>query len=399
VSRRQSWLLAAAGVLAAAMIWIAAAGEGGRGSALSRGPEGWLAARRYLESRGAEVRLLDAPPAADRAAEPEGVLVEVFPWSAPVPAGRRASALARRLAAGGDLVIAYSGGYDPREDRVLEALGIGLVAVRDEPPLGPLAWRRDARLSWRLMPETGIEPGAADSAPAPEPGAAAGTAVVALPAPRWAPRAPAEAEVLYRSPDGTPLVFALERTSGGKRARLAVLPAAALANAGLAGAGNADLLEGLLAAFGRRWAFDESAHGLAAPGAGDPDAERAGRAFDLVLAHLALLYLLAVAALARRFGPAWREPPVATGSTAAFLLRLGALHHRLGHHRDAAARLVERWRELHPRHAVPAALARRAEEADADGLVAVARALARRDRRSAILPAGREAAPAPEPRR
>ncbi len=389
MSRRQAWILAAAGVLAAAMIWIAAAGEGGRGSALSRGPEGWLAARRYLEARGAEVRLLDALPEAEGAG-PAGVLVEVFPWSAAVPADRRASALHRRLAAGGDLVIAYSGGYDPREDRVLEALGIGLVAVRDEPPLGPLAWRRDARLSWRLEPEAGV----AERASGP-----AGAAVVELPAPRWAPRAPAEAEVLYRSPEGAPegapLVFVVERRGG---ARLVVLPAAALANAGIAEAGNADLLEGFLAAFGRRWAFDESAHGLSAPGAGDPDAERAGRAFDLVLAHLALLYLLAVAALGRRFGPAWREPPVATGSTAAFLLRLGALHHRLGHHRDAAVRLVERWRELHPRHAVPAAVAGRAEEADADGLVAVARALARRDRRSAILPAGREAAPAPEPR-
>lgn len=353
------------------MIWIAAAaGEGGRGSALSRGPEGWLAARRYLEASGAEVRLLAAPPPAEGAEPSEGVLVEVFPWSVPDLQNRRPAELDRRLAAGGDLVIAYSGGFDEREDRVLESLGVGLVAVRDPPPLAPLAWRREARLTWRLAPEEGVGEGAE----------------IELPAPRWAPRAPAGAEVLYRSPEGVPLVFVVERAAGRRSGRLVALPAAALANASIDDAGNADLLEGLLTALGPRWAFDESAHGLTAAGtAGDPEGERVGLAFSLVLGHLALLYLLAVAALGRRFGPAWREPPAATGSTASFLLRLGALHHRLGHHRDAARRLVERRRELSPRHPIPEALVRRAEEADADGLVAVARALARRDGASAIL--------------
>lgn len=365
MTRRQAWTLALASAVAAGIVMIAVAGGGGRGSAISKGAEGWFAARRYLEARGAEVRLLDVPPGTAGAADPAGVLVEVFPWSAGLGAERRASALRARLDRGGDLVIAYSGGFDEREERALEALGLELVAVRDPAPAAPLAWRREARLTWSLEAE---------------PAAGSGT-VIELPAPRWAPRPPDGAEVLYRSPDGDPLVFVVEREArraGGRRGRLIALPAAALANASLDDAGNADLLEGLLRSLGPRWAFDENAHGLTAPGAPDPEADRAGLALDLVIAHLALLYVLAVVALGRRFGPAWREPPPATGSTAAFLQRLGALHHRLGHHRDAARRLVERRRELSPRHPVPEALARRAEEADADGLVTVARALARR---------------------
>jgi hypothetical protein len=82
--------------------------------------------------------------------------------------------------------------------------------------------------------------------------------------------------------------------------------------------------------------------------------------------------------LSRRFGAAWREPPVVTGSVASFLLGLGALHHRLSHHGDAARRLLERSRELFPDLPLPEELARRAATAAApQDLVAVARALVR----------------------
>jgi hypothetical protein len=66
------------------------------------------------------------------------------------------------------------------------------------------------------------------------------------------------------------------------------------------------------------------------------------------VSHLAVLYLVALWTLSRRFGPAWSEPPAVTGTTGSFLLGLGALHHRLGHHREAAERLLERVRELDP---------------------------------------------------
>ena len=61
----------------------------------------------------------------------------------------------------------------------------------------------------------------------------------------------------------------------------------------------------------------------------------------LLLVELVLIYCAALLALGRRFGPAWEEPVDISGSSAAFFLGLGALHHRLGHGDEAAARLVD----------------------------------------------------------
>jgi hypothetical protein len=175
--------------------------------------------------------------------------------------------------------------------------------------------------------------------------------------------------VLYRAPSGQPMIVRLQRHRGS----LWLLPADALANARLGEAGNADLLETLLARLGPRWTFDEYHHGLVAVEAEEDKAF--GRIIDLVLIHLLILYALALVTLSRRFGPSWREPPVVTGSVGSFLVGLGTLHHRLRHHREAAQRLLERTRELSPDLVVPEDLARRAESADPRGLVEVARAL------------------------
>ena len=67
-----------------------------------------------------------------------------------------------------------------------------------------------------------------------------------------------------------------------------------------------------------------------------------------------------------------------TGSAGAFLLGLGALHHRLGHHAEAARRLLERVRELDRDADFPAELDRRAAAAGPRELVALAREVARR---------------------
>lgn len=332
----------------------------GRGSALSRGPDGWLAARFYLEARGAEVVLLDRPPgevppgpgtARAAAGGLDGVLVEVFPWR--VAAGGRARALRRHVSRGGSLLLAYSGGFGPAEDAVLEELGLPLRPVRSPPPVGPLEWRAESERIWRLRPESD------------------GGAPLVLPAPRWAPRAPEGATVLHRAPDGKPLVFELRRGGG----RVVALPAAALANASLDDGGNADLLEGLLAGLGDRWWFDEHAHGLVAPNPA-PGGDRLPRAFDLILVHLAVLYLLVAFTLSRRFGPAWRPRRTATGSVVTYLAGLGRLHDRYGHHRQGARKLVERWRQLHPRLPSPPAAAADSV-ADGAGLVALGRYLAR----------------------
>ena len=166
--------------------------------------------------------------------------------------------------------------------------------------------------------------------------------------------------------------MAVYRYHGG---RVVVLPADALSNARLGEAGNADLLETLLRNLGPRWAFDEVHHGLAAaPAAKGP----LGRAADLLLAHLVLLYLLAVLALARRQGPAWREPATVAGSAATFLLGMGALHHRLGHHAEAARLLLRRARELDRGLQLPPDLDRQAASAGPRELVEIATLVARR---------------------
>ena len=318
--------LVATVVATAAVALLAGNGAGAAGSALSRGAEGWLAARTYLEARGARVDLVDE-------AEPRpagGVLVEVFPWQRADEA--RLAVVEAHLAAGGDLVLAYSGqGWRGSEDAAFDALGLSLTTTRGRAPAAPWRWREFVTAEWSLAPEA--EPGAGPSSANP-----ARPAPLQVPAPERLPAAPVDARVLYRAPGGAPAVFVVGRGRG----RVFVVPAAAFANAGLAAGGNADLLEALRQALGDRWRFDEYAHGLRAATATAPSA----RVVELVAVHLAVLYLLGLLALARRFGPAWREPPVVAGSTATLLLGLGALHHRLGHQREAAELLVARRAEF-----------------------------------------------------
>jgi hypothetical protein len=323
-----------------------------RGSALSRGANGWLAARKYLRARGARVALLDGP--LDRLAGP-GVLVSTFPWQqgASVEA---AEALENHLRRGGDLVLAYSGVQgNPGETVVMERLGLPLEEVR-KVTLNPVRWRAAAREEWSLRPD----------------GEARGAAPVRVWAPRWAPEIPRRAETLFRSPRGKPVIVLLRRSRG----RILLMPADALANARLAEPGNAGLLETLRRRLGDRWTFDEYHHGLT--GAAGVETAAFGRALDLILLHLAALYLVALWTLSRRFGPAWSEPPTVTGSAGGFLLGLGALHHRLGHHAQAALRLLERVRELDRDLDLPTELDRRAAAAGPRELVALAREVARR---------------------
>lgn len=364
---RRLRILLMAAVLAVLVVGIVvlAAGRGeARGSSLSRGPGGWLAARRYLEARGARVRLLDAPP---EQLKGRGVLVSTFPRQRGISSTGAAEPLDAHLRHGGALVIAYSGEWGNSVELVaLEALGLSLHEVR-KPTFNPLRWRRFAREEWDLRPAPGV-------AGAGEP--------VRIWAPRVAPRMPREARPVYRGPGDEVMIAALPRYRG----TIWLVPADAFANARLDNPGNAALLETLRQRLGDDWTFDEYHHGLA--GRVPVETEALGRTLDLVLLHLAVLYLAALLALARPFGPAWREAPVVTGSAGAFLLGLGALHHRLGHHRQAAERLLGRVRELDRNLVLPTDLDRRAGSADAKGLVALAREVARRRRGGAV--------PAPE---
>ncbi len=352
--RNRLWVGAAAAILLL-LGGAVLAGRGGeaRGSSLSRGPGGWLAARRYLEARGARVTLLDRP--LDRFEE-SGVLVSTFPWQHGLSA-EAADQLEAHLRRGGHLVLAYSGDIGNAAEVVaMEGLGLPLAEKR-KAVLDPFRWRRFAREEWDLGPGRGVA-----------------AAPVRVWAPRWVPELPENSRVLFRFPGGAPAIVVLERFRS-HRGQVWLLPVDALANARLEHPGNAALLETLLRRLGNRWTFDEYHHGLIAEQTVETDAF--GRTLDLILLHLAVLYLVALLTLSRRFGPAWNEPPVTTGSAGAFLLGLGSLHHRLGHHREAARRLLERVREL-DRHAVlPQELDRRAGKAGPRELVELAREVAR----------------------
>jgi len=375
------WLAAAAAFIlaAAAVVALAGGGGGSQGSTLSRGPGGWLAARRYLVARGARVTMVSVPlsrfvqdeegdlgraGAGDRTAAGAlpggpsggpGVLVLAFPWQG-AAAGDLDAPIDAHLGLGGDLVVAYSG----EEAGAERLLALWQWHEAGSVPLAPWRWRSFMRREWLLRPvERGGEAAAGSSPP------------VRIWAPRVLPQVGPGARVLYASPGGLPAV-AVFRYHGG---RVVLLPADALANSRLAQAGNADLLEALLRNLGPRWAFDEFHHGLVTAGGGNV---ALGRAADLLLAHLILLYLLAVLALARRQGPPWHEPAPIAGSAASFLLGLGALHHRLGHHREAAQLLLRRARELDRGLTVSPDLERQTANAGPRELVEIARQVARR---------------------
>jgi hypothetical protein len=162
------------------------------------------------------------------------------------------------------------------------------------------------------------------------------------------------------------------------RGTVVALPAEALSNARLGSPAHGGLLETLRGWLGGPWVFDEYHHGLVEAAAELPSATRLG--FDLMLAQLGLVYLVAVAALARRLGPAWRERPPLIGSAAVFLLRLGSLHHRLGHHRAGAELLLRRAGELDRRFTPDPDLVALAGRGDAAALVEVGQRVARRQR-------------------
>lgn len=360
--RLAALVVAALTALAAFVAWLPRAASFATGSALSRDADGWLVARRYLEERGARVRLLDEPfeseEATVRASDADtyqpgnGALVLTFPWQR-LPLVEPRAGLERHLRAGGVVVLAYTGELlSWGDEAAASALGLEWRELRGDPPLWPSRWRAFAREEWTLR-----RAGAPVSEPEPR-----------VSPPRRAPRAPAGAQTWYVGPDGEPLVFAYPRAGG----RVVVLPANVLANARLGRQGNADLLESLLVSLGPAWTFDEYHHGLS-PAAAAPDAHLQ-RSFDVYLIHVALVYVLALLALARRFGPAWSEPAPVGGSTGAFLLGIGALHRRLGHHAAGARHLVERARELDPRLRLPDADPRGADDA---GLLALARAVGR----------------------
>jgi len=310
-------------VLAMGMTLLVEVRETASASALSVGSRGLFTARRYLEDRGLEVTLLDRP--LDQA-KPSEVLVLAFPWQRGA-SGSEQAGIQQHLLRGGTILLAYSGDAESWTERdAMSWLGLSWSELRKDPPLGFFAWRAYANEEWSLTPAEGL-----DAPP------------LRISALSRAPQAPVEAQVLYEGPNGEPLVFVVSSLNG----RVVVVPSEVFGNARLLEPGNADLLESLIGSLDPAWSFDEYHHGLSAPLSVEQTQPRF--AFDLFLLHLGILYVLLVFWLARSFGPVWPETVVVSGSTRTFLLGLGSLHDRLGHHGEAAELMVRRARELQPR--------------------------------------------------
>lgn len=316
-------------LLLAAVVFFSGSTAGPSGSSLSQSPSGLLATRLYLEARGASVEVLDLPAMAED--EPvtlviAGPLQRTFGEEAEM-------AIGEHLRRGGSVIYGYSAqSADGPEGRLSRSLGLTEeTELRAEAPISPLAWRDFRNEVWRLLPEAGsplqkeLEVAAFASAPG----------------------APPEATVFYRAGQGfAPVIFEYQH----QRGQILALPAALLSNAEIHRSGNAGLLE-LILARGGAIAFDEYHHGLARI---EEVSSSARLGWNVFLLQLLLLYLAGLWALARGFGPSWAERLPQLGSAAAFFEQLGSLHHRLGHHREAACALVERARALDPQ--VPAEL-------------------------------------------
>lgn len=332
-----------------------------RSSSLSRGAEGWFLARRYLEARGVDVELQDRP-LSDASLGEARVLVLAFPWQKGLEDGER-EALLTFLRRGGTLILAYSADQPSlAEDRVLTALGFETRPGQPAPSLVPWRWWRAQSELWQLE-ASGDWP--ADERPAMPPG-------------RIMLATPASARVLFHRPQDEQLGVVFDAPLNG--GQILALPVDLLSNAFVTRPGNGELLERLRRDLGSSWVFDEYHHGLRDPAT--TEASFSSFAWDLFFAHLGLIYLLGMLALARRFGPAWRDRHDTTGSTASFLLSLGVLHHQLGHHSTAARLLIERARELDPKRVLETTIADDMV-ADQRGLLELARRVARAQNRRA----------------
>jgi hypothetical protein len=328
--------------------------SGSPGSTLSGTANGWLGAHRVLQSLDVETERLDAP----RSRPSPGVMVVVFPWQH--GSRERPFASARQhLYRGGTLLVGYTGSrMSPVEVEALEELGLTRSEARPRPPLGLAAWRRYANEMWTLQPA------------APE---LAGMREIRVAALRMVPKKPDDGRALFKNAAGLDIVFELPVGLG----RVIVMPAELLANGRLLQRGHADWLATLARSLPGPWAFDEYHHGLVAADAAAPSDVRTEHFMDLYLAQIALIYLLGILAVMRRFGPAWREPAVAGGSVASFLVGLGATHEKAKHHADAASALAARARELDRRLTLPVEAEIRARTGPAE-LLELARRLAQK---------------------
>lgn len=320
---RRTWLAVLAGGAVGGVLFLLMIGTGTGeqpGSARSRGAMGLWTAARYLEARGTQVVLRDAPL---HTHAPEGTLVLAFPASEILTQAEK-RALRDHLSNRRAIVFAYSGrGAGGVERQVAEELELSWVPLPGNPHLWPLSWWRQEREGWQVRVL-----------------ASGGPSAVTLATPRALPVCERQSAVFLRGPGDEAVGYSYELRGG----TVIVLPAELLANCRVAQPGVIAVLEGLRKALPGVWELDEWRHGFGRVVAGQTWASNV--AFDLFVFQVLLVYALTIWMLARRFGPVWQEAVVRSGSVAGFLVAMGRLHERLGHHTEAARLLAERASEL-----------------------------------------------------
>ncbi len=282
--------------------------------------QGLRSAHDYLQARGHAVRRWERPldelPAAD------GVLVLAAPFERTwTEADRRA--LRQWLGQGGTVVLAASGAEPMLQERELFwTFDVELTEARRDGPLWWSDW-----VAWRgerveVLPQR-------DSLPSG----------VQLRREVWSPRPPLGAEPLYADAQGHPWIW---RQSWRPGALIILANPSPLTNAGLVDPANLALLEALLAT-GRTVTFDEFHHGHQS--ALTADLSSVLGPFELLMAHLLLLYGLALLVVSRPFGPVLPQLRDRAGSVSRDLEVLARLHRRAGHAREAGALLLRVARE------------------------------------------------------
>lgn len=334
-------LLAALLLLAVA---IALARRGGAASIDGAHPAGLRGAYRYLQERGREA---EAWTADATALDPSvRVLVVAAPFAV-VYTEDEIAALLRWIERGGRLVLLHSGD-EPTVPELLFLLRLDLsyTAVDESDlPLGFLAWRSAVTAPVTLEADETLR----GHAPSP----------LAAKRPRIVVTSGTRALVLYRDPEGTPMVIEVPRHRGSI---VVVNNASIVSNALLGEAQNLAFLEWILdrgGEPGQRVSFDEYRHGR-----GDAAAVASGETrgvFEVLIAHALLLYVVALATVGRRFGRPLPEAPLPRGSVERDVLALAALHRRAGHAHAAGERLLASARRLARRDETRGVLASRFE--------------------------------------
>jgi hypothetical protein len=286
---------------------------------LSREAHGLALLGRYLEAEGVPVIGWDRPLA--ELPGGRGLLLIGTPLRMRFTADDE-QALRRYLLTGGSVAVLLQGNPGVSEMALLSTLGLS-------PALGDLpASAEDLGTAMRSLSEPVV---LTPSRPGDPP--------MSLLQPSFWLRAGLEDEVRYTWPNGQAAVSLHRPEAAALGATVLVLPHASLVtNAGLR-----DNLAALLPLFeemgaGERLIVDHVHQGILAPESGA--AAPSTLPMDLLLSHLAAIYVALVWSVARRFGPQLLAPPPARSSQVRDLRVLAALHQRGGHVSAAAARLL-----------------------------------------------------------